>query len=176
MEQQQWEAFIGWMVCDNPPSSAGIDSTIITTNTQQHSVNILGLYELLEVSLGHNLENFLPEWYHTDSFKNSGYHSLTNNGKILGYNIATGEFLKYFRYRNLGAPWFTAETRWDKKPFNFWNEDSYSIWKARYLDRDNRLLTTPIYMLWKNGEWVLGQQWFIKALKDIKEQSTPHSI
>ncbi len=87
-----------------------------------------------------------------------------------GFSVATGRFLKNFELKNKWMPWFTA---WYGRPlssgdFNFWDQESYAIGGALYLDENKSQIITPLYVLGKNGEGVLNEKQVQEFLSLIK--------
>lgn len=97
-------------------------------------------------------ENFLESGY-TSFYGKDGLHAS-------GFSIIAGRFLKSFEAKNKWMPWFRA---WYGRPlssgdFNFWDQESYAIGEAIYLDENKSQIITPLYVLGKNGEGVLNEK------------------
>lgn len=109
--------------------------------------------------------------YEKEGFADSGYSSIMRrDGSGTGYSIATDIFMQMFAHNNSGTCWFSPghgrpAAAWK---YNFGSRtDSFIIGQAYFTDSEGRRASTPIYIIGKNGEWVLGKQAWEEALKEI---------
>ena len=109
--------------------------------------------------------------FEKDAFWDSGFMSIMKrNGEATGYSIATEIFMTYFKARN---KWVSGFISWHNRPmaqagYNFWQRfENFILGEAVFLDADGKKVSIPIFIIWKNGEWVLGQEAGKKALEEI---------
>ncbi len=129
-----------------------------TEDTAKNTHNLLGYSKILSFKLDYEFASWvwLSEFYRK-SFLSSGFWSIINSSwHATWYSLASSRFLEYSKNRNKDMPWFTPASRADGSKYRFsWG---LSIWTASYIDEQNTNQDLQIFIIWRNGEWVLMRE------------------